>query len=154
MFEIRSVADARRLEGQEVGLSEWVVIDQAKIDGFAAATGDFQWIHVDTEKAAAELPDGKTIAHGYLTLALIPALTEGFVHMPNLQRAINRGCNRIRFNAPVPVGSRVRARASVVKASERAGALHLVSEVRIEVDGVRKPACMAEIIGLYFLDPS
>lgn len=109
---------------------------------------------MDTEKAAAELPDGKTIAHGYLTLALIPALTEGFVHMPNLQRAINRGCNRIRFNAPVPVGSRVRARASVVKASERAGALHLVSEVRIEVDGVRKPACTAEIIGLYFLDPS
>lgn len=152
MFEINSVEDAQRLEGQEVGLSDWVLIDRDKILRFAEATGDYQWIHVDTDRAAAELPDGKTIAHGYLTLALIPALTDGFITMPKLQRAINRGCNRIRFNAPVPVGSRVRARASITKASLRAGAIHLVSEVRIEVEGVKKPACTAEIIGLYFLD--
>lgn len=152
MFEINSIEDAERLEGQEVGLSEWVLVDQDKINRFAEATGDFQWIHVDSERAAAELPEGKTIAHGYLTLALIPALTEGFVEMPKLQRAINRGCNRIRFNAPIPVGSRVRARASITKASLRAGAIHLISEVRIEVEGVRKPACTAEIIGLYFLE--
>lgn len=152
MFEINSIEDAERLEGQEVGLSEWVLVDQDRINRFAEATGDFQWIHVDSERAAAELPEGKTIAHGYLTLALIPALTEGFVEMPKLQRAINRGCNRIRFNAPIPVGSRVRARASITKASLRAGAIHLISEVRIEVEGVRKPACTAEIIGLYFLE--
>ena len=152
MFEINSIEDAERLEGQEVGLSEWVLVDQDRINRFAEATGDFQWIHVDSERAAAELPEGRTIAHGYLTLALIPALTEGFVEMPKLQRAINRGCNRIRFNAPIPVGSRVRARASITKASLRAGAIHLISEVRIEVEGVRKPACTAEIIGLYFLE--
>lgn len=152
MYQISSVADAQKLEDTEVGVSEWVVIDQDRINKFAEATGDYQWIHVDTERAAAELPDGKTIAHGYLTLTLIPALTESFVEMPNLLRAINLGCNKIRFYTMVTVGSKVRARATIKQARKRAGALHLVSEVSIEVEGARKPACIAEIIGMYFLD--
>jgi acyl dehydratase len=115
-----------------------VIIDQNRIDQFAEATGDYQWIHVDTERAAAEMPSGKTIAHGYLTLALIPALTGNFVEIENLARAINFGVNKVRFYTPVQVGDRVRAR------------LLLTSETRIEVENERKPACVAETLGMYF----
>lgn len=152
MHRISSIDDAKALEGREVGLSDWVEIDQERIDRFAEATGDFQWIHVDTERAARELPDGRTIAHGYLTLALIPALTGQFVEFENLARAINFGCNKVRFYTMVPVGSRVRGRATVLQARSRAGALHLTSEVRIEVEGEKKPACVAETLGMYFFD--
>ena len=150
MYTIKSVEDAKALEGHEVGVSDWVLVDQQRIDQFAEATGDFQWIHVDPVRAARDLPDGKTIAHGYLTLSLIPALTDGFVHMENLARAINFGCNKVRFYTMVPVGSRVRCRATVIQARKRAGALHLSSEVRIEVEGERKPACIAETLSMYF----
>lgn len=149
---IRSIEDAKKLEGEEVGLSDWVVIDQHRIDQFAEATGDYQWIHVDTERAAREMPAGKTISHGYLTLALIPALTGNFVEVENLARAINFGLNKVRFYAPVPVGSRIRARATVLQARKRAGALLLTSEVRLEMEGARKPACVAETLGMYFFD--
>jgi acyl dehydratase len=147
---INSIEDAKALEGQEVGLSDWAVIDQTRIDQFAEATSDHQWIHVDTERAARELPEGKTIAHGYLTLALIPALTGDFIDVPNLARAINFGVNKVRFYTPVLTGSRVRARATVLQARRRAGALLLTSEVRIEIEGERKPACVAETLGMYF----
>lgn len=150
MHVIESIEDAKALEGNEVGLSEWSVIDQTRIDQFAEATSDHQWIHVDTERAAREMPDGKTIAHGYLTLALIPALTTGFIEVKNLERAINFGVNKVRFYTPVPAGARVRARAKVLSARRRGGALLLTSEVRIEVDGERKPACIAETLGMYF----
>ncbi len=149
---IKSIDDAKALEGQEVGLSDWVVIDQHRIDQFAEATSDYQWIHVDTERASKEMPDGKTIAHGYLTLALIPALTGNFVEVENLTRAINFGLNKVRFYTPVPVGAKLRARATVLQARRRAGALLLTSEVRLEVEGVRKPACVAETLGMYFFD--
>ena len=149
---ITSIDDAKALEGQEVGLSDWVVIDQNRIDQFAEATADHQWIHVDTERAARELPDGKTIAHGYLTLALIPALTGNFVEVKNLTRAINFGLNKVRFYTPLQSGSRVRARATVLQARRRAGALLLTSEVRIEIEDERKPACVAETLGMYFFD--
>lgn len=149
---IKSIEDAKALEGKEVGLSDWVKIDQQTIDRFAEATGDFQWIHVDPERAKKELPDGKTIAHGYFTLALIPALTGDFVQVDNLARAINFGCNKVRFYTPVPVDSRVRARATVLQARQRAGALHLLSEIKVEVDGERKPACVAETLGIYIFN--
>ena len=149
MHVIKSIEDARALEGTEVGLSDWTVIDQNRIDQFAEATADYQWIHVDTERAAREMPDGKTIAHGYLTLALIPALTGNFVDVENLTRAINFGVNKVRFYTPVQVGDRVRARARIVQARRRAGALLLTSEVSIEVEGARKPACVAETLGMY-----
>jgi len=147
---IKSIEDAKALEGREVGLSDWIVIDQDRINQFAEATNDFRWIHVDENRAAKELPGGKTIAHGYLTLGLIPALTANFVQVENLARAINFGCNKIRFYSMVPVGSRVRARAVVKQARKRAGALHLLSVVTVEVEGERKPACVAETLGMYF----
>ena len=150
MHTIASIEDAKALEGVEVGVSDWVVVDQHRIDQFAEATGDYQWIHVDTERAAKEMPGGKTIAHGYLTLALIPALTGNFVDVQNLERAINFGLNKVRFYAPVPVGSKIRARATVLQARQRAGALLLTSETRLEVEGERKPACVAETLGMYF----
>ena len=149
---ITSIDDAKALEGQEVGLSEWAVIDQNRIDQFAEATTDYQWIHVDTERAARELPEGKTIAHGYLTLALIPALTGDFIEVKNLTRAINFGLNKVRFYTPLLTGSRVRARVTVLQARRRAGALLLTSEVRIEIEDERKPACVAETLGMYFFD--
>jgi acyl dehydratase len=149
---VRSISDAKSLIGEEVGLSDWIVIDQHRIDQFAEATADHQWIHVDTERAAKEMPDGKTIAHGYLTLALIPALTGHFLHVENLTRAVNLGLNKVRFYAPIPVGSRLRGRATVLQARQRAGALLLTSEVRIEVEGQQKPACIAETLGMYFFD--
>lgn len=149
---ITSIEDAKSLEGEEVGLSDWVIIDQNRIDQFAEATTDYQWIHVDTERAARELPDGKTIAHGYLTLALIPALTGDFIEVRNLTRAINFGLNKVRFYTPLPSGSKVRARATVLQARRRAGALLLTSEVRIEIENERKPACVAETLGMYFFD--
>jgi len=147
---IKTMDDARALVGAEIGLSDWAVIDQTRIDQFAEATADHQWIHVDTERAAKEMPDGKTIAHGYLTLALIPALTGKFIQVENLARAINFGLNKVRFYAPVPVGSRLRGRATVLQARQRAGALLLNSEIRIEVEGQRKAACIAETLGMFF----
>ena len=149
---IKSIDDAKALIGEEVGLSDWAVIDQHRIDQFAEATSDHQWIHVDVERASREMPDGKTIAHGYLTLALIPSLTAKFVHVENLTRAVNFGLNKVRFYAPIPVGSRLRGRATVLQARQRAGALLLTSEVRIEVEGQRKPACIAETLGMFFFD--
>jgi acyl dehydratase len=147
---IKSVEDAKALEGEEVGVSDWVVVDQQRIDQFAEATSDHQWIHVDTERAARELPGGKTIAHGYLTLSLLTMLTADFVSVPNLERAINFGANKLRFYTPVPAGARVRARATIIQARRRAGALLLTSEVTIEVEGERKPACVAETLAMYF----
>jgi acyl dehydratase len=152
LHRIKTIEDAKALEGTEVGVSDWIVVDQQKILQFADATGDYQWIHVDEQRAARELPDGKTIAHGYLTLALVPTLTGSFVEVDNLTRAINFGCNKVRFYSPVPMGSRVRARAVVLQARKRGGALHLTSEVTVEVEGVRKPACVAETIGIYFVE--
>jgi acyl dehydratase len=149
---IRSIEEARSLEGQEIGISDWITIDQKRIDRFAEATNDFQWIHVDKERAVRELPNGRTIAHGYLTLALVPALTSDFVKVENLARALNFGCNKVRFYTMVPDGSRVRARATVLQARKRGGALHLTSEVRIEVEGEKKPACVAETIGMFFFN--
>jgi acyl dehydratase len=147
---ITSIDDAKKLEGQEVGLSDWIVIDQNRIDLFAEATDDFQWIHVDVDRARREMPGGRTIAHGYLTLSLIPALTGGFVEIRNLERGINLGVNKVRFYTPVQVGDRVRARATVLSARRRAGAMLLTSETRIEVENERKPACVAETLGMYF----
>jgi len=149
---IKSIEDAKALVDVEVGVSEWIVIDQQTINRFAEATGDYQWIHVDEERAARELPNGKTIAHGYLTLSLIPTLTDNFVHFENLARALNFGCNKVRFYTAVTVGARVRARATVRQARKRGGALHLLSEIKIEVEGERKPACVAETLGMYFFE--
>lgn len=138
------------LVGQEYGVSEWVTIDQDRITKFADATGDHQWIHLDAERAAKEMPGGKTIAHGYLTLSLIPWLTGSFLRIEGVTRGINYGSNKVRFTNMVPVGSRVRARSKLLSAEERGGGLQLTSEVTIEIEGQTRPACIAETIGIVF----
>ena len=134
-----------------MGVSDWILVDQERIDRFARATEDFQWIHVDPGRAALELDTGATIAHGYLTLSLIPGATEDFVHFPTLRRAINWGLNKVRFSSMVVCGSRVRVRTTVVRARARAGGIQMTCRHRVEIEGQRKPACRAETIGLYMV---
>jgi acyl dehydratase len=148
---VATIEDARALEGTEVGVSDWVLIDQARINKFAEATDDNQWIHCDPERAAAELPIGSTIAHGYLTVSLIPSLIENFVEFVGLERVINYGMNKVRFKAMVPVDCRVRVRATLKSARKRAGALQFILNITVEVEGQKRPACEAETIGLYFM---
>jgi acyl dehydratase len=138
------------LAGQEIGVSDWVEIDQDRIDKFADATGDHQWIHLDVERAKKEMPGGKTIAHGYLTLSLIPWLAGNFLRIEGVTRGINYGSNKVRFTNMVPVGSRVRARSKLLSVEARGGGMQLTSEVTIEIEGAARPACIAETIGIVF----
>lgn len=135
--------------GQHLGYSAWVVIDQHRIDAFADATGDHQWIHVDAKRAAAG-PFGKTIAHGYLTLSLIPWLLTDVVHTEGVAMGVNYGCNKVRFPSPVPVGSEVRLGASVASADKVEGGVQVVLDVTIEVRNAPKPACAAQVVYRYY----
>ena len=138
------------LAGQEIGVSDWTEISQARINQFADATGDHQWIHVDVERAKKEMPGGKTIAHGYLTLSLIPGLTGGMLRIEGVSRGINYGSNKVRFTNMVPVGSRVRARQKLIAAEPRGGGMQLTNEVTIEIEVQDRPACIAETISLIY----
>ncbi len=139
-----------KLVGQEMGVSNWVAIDQDRINKFADATGDHQWIHVDVERAKKELPGGKTIAHGYLTLSLIPMLGAEILRVTGVSRGINYGSNKVRFTNMVPVGSRVRARQKLLAAEPKAGGLQMTNEITIEIEGQDRPACVAETISLIY----
>ena len=143
-------ADIAKHVGEEIGVSEWVKIDQDRVNKFADATGDHQWIHVDVERAKRELPTKGTIAHGYLTLSLIPMLASQILHIDGVSRGINYGSNKIRFINMVPTGSRVRARQKLVSAEPKSGGLQLTNEVTIEIEGQDRPACVAETIGLVY----
>ena len=142
--------DLAGLIGQEVGVSEWVQIDQDRINKFAEATGDHQWIHVDVARAKTEMPGGKTIAHGYLTLSLIPMLGAQIMRVTGVSRGINYGSNKIRFTNTVPVGSKVRAKQKLVGVEPRAGGLQMTNEMTIEIEGQDRPACIAETISLIY----
>ena len=142
--------DLPSLAGQEIGVSDWVTIDQDRINKFADATGDHQWIHLDVERAKKEMPGGKTIAHGYLTLSLIPWLAGGFLKIEGVTRGINYGSNKVRFTNMVPVDSRVRARSKLMSVEPRGGGMQLTSEITIEIEGEKRPACIAETIGILF----
>jgi len=148
---IRTLEDAKALEGQELGKSQWIVVDQERINQFADATDDHQWIHVDPERAAKEFPLGTTCAHGYLTISLIPALIEDMVEFPTLERLINYGINKARFRTMVPSGSQVRMRATLKSAKKRAGALQCIIVCDIEMEGHMRPVATAEVIVMYFL---
>src|SRR3954462_1662619 len=108
MLEVERPSDLAAYEGKEIGVSDWYTVTQEQIDKFADATGDHQWIHVDVERAKKEMPGGKTIAHGYLTLSLLPKLNHNIYHIKQRSRGVNYGPNKVRFPAPVPAGSRVR----------------------------------------------
>ena len=141
----------KALVGQEIGVSPWVDVTQERIDKFAEATGDFQWIHVDPERAARELPGGKTIAHGFLTLSLLPKMVYEIYRIDGVAHGLNYGGNRLRFTAPVPAGSRVRARLRVRKAEDvKNDGLRLTSEVTVELEGSDRPACVAETISVVY----
>ena len=142
--------DLTGLSGQEVGVSDWLLIDQDRINKFADATNDPQWIHIDIERAKKEMPGGKTIAHGYLTLSLIPFFASQILRITGISRGINYGSNKVRFTNMVPVGSKVRARQKIMSAEPRAGGVQVISEFTIEIEGQDRPACVAETIGLLF----
>ena len=137
--------------GQEIGVSDWVEVTQERIDQFAEATGDHQWIHVDVERAKTDMPGGKTIAHGFLTLSLIPMLSHQISHINNVRNGINYGCNKVRFTNPVQAGSRVRARAKLIAADEmKGGGVRLTNEMTLEIEGQEKPACVAETMSIVY----
>jgi acyl dehydratase len=139
------VTDPRGLVGEELGPTDWVEVAQERIDAFAAATDDHQWIHVDPERAA-DGPFGTTIAHGYLTLSLLPSFAYRALPLGDARLTVNYGLNRVRFPAPVPVGSRVRGRFRVVDVAEVDGGYQLTVEATVEREGGEKPVCVAEVV--------
>jgi acyl dehydratase len=140
--------DIDTLVGQEIGVSDWVLVDQDRVNTFADATGDHQWIHVDVERAKEFL--GGTIAHGYLTLSLIPYLGAQILALEGVSRGINYGSNKVRFTNMVPVGSKVRARQKLLAVDAKGGGKQLTNEVSIEIEGKDRPACIAETISIVY----
>ncbi|UUX96694.1 MaoC family dehydratase [Aquabacterium sp. J223] len=132
--------------GTELGASDWVTIDQAKIDAFADLTGDDHWIHVDAERARRDRPDGRTIAHGFYLLALIPFLQRRIYTIRQRGVGLNYGCERVRFTSPVPVGSRVRLRQTVKACTRLEGATRLTFTSTMDVEGQSRPALVADTI--------
>ncbi len=152
MAEPRIFTSAEELKaavGEQLGYSDWLEVDQKRIDLFADATGDHQWIHVDPEKAAAG-PFGTTIAHGYLTLSLLPLLVPQVLKVENVKMGVNYGTNKVRFPATVPVGSRLRAAVTLADVTEAGGGVQITTAVTIEREGGDKPVCVAESVSRYY----
>lgn len=135
--------------GEELGTSDWLQIDQDQVNLFADATGDHQWIHVDTERAK-DGPFGGTIAHGYLTLSLLPVLVQQVYRVDGVKMAINYGLNKVRFPSPVPVGSRVRGTSALSSAQEVQGGVQAELTTTIEIEGADKPACVAQTLVRFY----
>jgi acyl dehydratase len=152
MLTVDNPAEMKNHVGQKLGTSEWFTVDQEMIDAFAKATGDMNWIHIDAERAKREMPGGKTIAHGYLTLSLIPRLSKTVYHIQQRGKGFNYGANRVRFTAPVPVGSRVRLTETLKEAVDTDAGLRLTFDCVIEIEGGKRPAMVAEIIVLMTKD--
>jgi len=141
-------ADLANHVGKEVGVSDWVTITQERVNQFAEATGDHQWIHVDVERANREM--GGPIAHGYLTLSLIPFLGADILRVKGVTRGINYGSNKVRFTNMVRVGKRVRMRQKLVNVEAKSGGLQMTNECTIEIEGEDRPACVAETISVIY----
>ena len=146
MRDIATIEEAQALAGSEVAVTDWILIDQARINQFADATNDHQWIHVDPERCKRESPFGGTVAHGFLTLSLISGLFDSAVRLSGARMVLNYGLNKVRFPAPVPVDSRLRARIRLAKVDAIEGGMQLTWEVTMEVDGGAKPVCVAEFL--------
>lgn len=145
MIHIATLASLKDRVGQELAVGDWLTVDQTMIDKFADATGDHQWIHVDKERAAKG-PFGTTVAHGFLTLSLLPKLAESAFKVDDVRMGVNYGLNRVRFPAPVPSGSRIRARLKLLSFEPISGGAQLVTEVTMEREGGDKPVCVAESV--------
>jgi acyl dehydratase len=150
MVDVQSLEFLRERVGQEVAASDWVEVTQARIDGFAEATGDRQWIHVDPARAAAESPFRTTIAHGFLTLSLVSMLAHRAMTLPRGRMAVNYGLNKVRFVSPVPSGSRVRGRFTPLDVTDLDGAAQITWEIVVEREGSTKPVMTAEWIVRYY----
>ena len=151
MLKVEKPQDLLQHVGEELGPSEWLTVTQEMIDKFADATGDHQWIHVDVERAKKEMPGGKTIAHGYLTLSLLPQLAPTLMKIEKRRRGLNYGSNRVRFTAPVPAGGRVRLRQKLVKIEPvEDNGFRITSEMTMEVEGNTRPAMVAETLGIVY----
>ena len=137
--------------GRELGPSEWMTVEQAMIDKFAEATGDHQWIHVDVERAKREMPGGRTIAHGYLTLSLVPRLAATLVQVKKRRHGLNYGSNKVRFTNPVPAGARIRLRQRLAGVERVTGnGVRVTSEMTVDIEGQDRPALVAEIISVQY----
>ena len=143
MLTLTGMDEIKAYEGKELGVSDWQLVTQEKIDQFAEVTGDDQWIHIDVERAK-QTPFGGTIAHGYYTLSLGPRFTYDMFTLEGFAFAINYGLNRVRFPAPMPVGGKVRMRAKLAAVEEIPGGAQLVTELTFEREGGEKPVCVAE----------
>jgi acyl dehydratase len=150
ILEVERPADLKAHVGEKMGTSDWVLVDQTMIDMFADATGDHQWIHVDVERAGREMPNGKTIAHGYLTLSLVAMLSNRTHAIRQRSRGINYGSNRVRFTAPVPSGSRGRLHQTLLKVENVPGGVRLTFDSQMEIEGSSRPALVAETISMAY----
>lgn len=144
------IEDAKSRIGQEIGISDWLLIDQERVNGFAHVTGDQQWIHVDVERARRESPFGGPIAHGYLTLSLLAKFAGECIAVDGIKLAVNYGLNRVRFASPVKVGSRVRARFTLGAVDDIAGGAQMLWQATIDIEGNDKPACIAEMLTRWY----
>ena len=147
-MEAVELKDLAGLIGQEVGLSDWLEVTQDRVNQFADATGDHQWIHVDVERATREI--GGPIAHGYLTLSLIPFLSAGMLPVKGVTRGINYGSDKVRFVTMVRVGKRVRLRQQLIGAEPKAGGMQIKNLCTIEIEGEERPACVAETLTVLY----
>jgi acyl dehydratase len=150
MLELETVEDLEPYAGKPVGTSDWLAIDQQRIDEFARVSGDDNWIHVDVERARRELPGGKTMAHGMLTLSLITYLGSRILRVRQRSRGINYGSNRVRFTAPVLCGARIRLHRTLEKYEPIEGGARLTFDNRMEIEGEEKPALVAETISVLY----
>ena len=141
--------ELRAAVGSRVGVGEWITVQQSQVDAFADATGDHQWIHVDQERAAAG-PFGGTIAHGFLTLSLLPQLLAAVYRIDAGRMGVNYGLNRVRFTAPVPVGSQVRGQVELLEVADVAGGVQVTTKVTVQIAGSERPALVAEWITLQY----
>ena len=144
------IADAKTMLGQEIGVSDWMLIDQERVNGFAQVTGDQQWIHVDVERARRESPFGGPIAHGYLTVSLLAKFAGECIAVDGIRLAVNYGLNRVRFAAPVKVGSRIRARFVLAAVDDIEGGAQMQWQATVEIEGGEKPACIAEMLTRWY----
>jgi len=147
--QVNSIDDLQALIGTHVGFGEYLTVTQEAVNQFADATGDHQWIHVDPVRAAAG-PFGGPIAHGYMTLSLIPVLLNGVMQVAGVKMGVNYGTNKVRFTSPVPVGSQVRAGSTLVAAEAIPGGAQVTMDVVIEIKDAPKPACFAQIVTRYY----
>jgi acyl dehydratase len=147
---VHGIAGLKELEGQHLGYSEWVEVTQERVNTFADATGDHQWIHVDVERATRESPFGGPIAHGYLTLSLGPMLFPQILRVEGISMAVNYGCEKVRFPSPVPVGAKVRLGGELVGVEAITGGAQVTVRFVFECDGSSKPSCVAEVVFRYY----